>query len=157
MSLGKSVFSSSVAHPVPDKAAFVLRVALGVVLLAHGLLKLLVFGLAGSAGFFTSVGLPDWLVVPVIAIEVIGGGAIVLGLWVRLLALVSAVLLLGTVYVHAPNGWLFSSANGGWEYPLFLTVAAIAVAIAGEGAWALRIPSSAKVAEPEGLAGSPAG
>ncbi len=43
-----------------DSAALVLRLALGGVLLAHGLLKIFVFTLPGAAGFFESVGFPGW-------------------------------------------------------------------------------------------------
>jgi len=42
-------------------AAWVLRVSLGLLFLAHSLLKLLVFTLPGAAGFFQSLGLPGWL------------------------------------------------------------------------------------------------
>jgi putative oxidoreductase len=47
-------------------------------------------------------------------------------------------VLLGAVLVHAPNGWLFNAPNGGWEYPAFLAVAAIAHILIGDGAWALK-------------------
>jgi putative oxidoreductase len=47
-------------------------------------------------------------------------------------------VLLGALTVHWPNGWLFTAANGGWEYPAFLTAAALAHILAGEGAFAVR-------------------
>ena len=40
--------------------------------------------------------------------------------------------------MHLPNGWVFSSPNGGWEYPVFLIVASIALWLQGDGAAALR-------------------
>ena len=40
--------------------------------------------------------------------------------------------------MHAGNGWLFTNEGGGWEYPVFLTVAAGAVALLGDGAYALK-------------------
>ena len=43
-------------------------------------------------------------------------------------------LLLGALSVHAGNGWVFSNENGGWEYPAYLVVAAIAQALLGAGA-----------------------
>lgn len=144
MSLVKTLLSPTAEPVLPGHAALVLRVSLGAVLLAHGLLKLLVFGVAGTEGFFASVGLAPWLIYPVIGLEIAGGALIVLGLWVRPLAALSALLLLGTVYVHAPNGWLFSSANGGWEYPLYLTLTALAVALSGEGSYALHLPATRK-------------
>lgn len=144
MSLATEFLASSAAPALSRQAAFVLRVALGAVLLAHGLLKLLGFGLAASSGFFASIGFAGWLAYPVIGFEVLGGVLLLLGLWVRPLALIAAVLLAVTVYVHAPNGWLFSSANGGWEYPLYLTLTALAVALGGEGAYAVRLPLAGK-------------
>lgn len=140
MSVFQSALSPSTVNARPEHAAFVVRIALAAVLIAHGALKLFVFGIEGSSAFLAQVGFPAWFIYPALAIELVGGVLIALGLWVRPLAVLAALLLLGTVYVHAPNGWLFTSPNGGWEYPLFLTVVAVAVAIAGEGAWAIRLP-----------------
>ena len=39
--------------------------------------------------------------------------------------------------VHWGNGWLFTAQNGGWEYPVFLTVAALVQAMLGDGKYAL--------------------
>jgi putative oxidoreductase len=44
--------------------------------------------------------------------------------------------------VHAPNGWVFSAPNGGWEYPVFLALAALVQALLGDGALALRAASA---------------
>jgi putative oxidoreductase len=38
-------------------------------------------------------------------------------------------VLLGATWAHAGNGWVFSNAGGGFEYPLFLVVISIAVAL----------------------------
>ena len=147
MSLVTELASPSATPALPSHAAFALRISLGSVLLAHGLLKLLAFGLAGTAAFFDSIGFAAWLAYPVIGFEVLAGALLVLGLWVRPLAVIAAVLLAVTVYVHAPNGWLFSAPNGGWEYPLYLTLTALAVALAGEGSFALRLPAPRKSEE----------
>jgi putative oxidoreductase len=40
--------------------------------------------------------------------------------------------------VHLPNGWVFTSQGGGWEYPVFLIVASLALWLIGDGAFALR-------------------
>ena len=121
-------------------AAFLLRVALGVMFLAHSvLLKLLVFGLPGTAAFFRSVGLPGWLAHATVAAEVVGGLMLVLGVRARLAAAALALIPLGAVFaVHAPNGWVFTAAGGGWEYPAYLFVLCVAQALLGEGAFALR-------------------
>ena len=119
-------------------AALVLRVSLGVMFVAHGLLKAIVFTLAGTANFFESVGVPGFLAYIVTPFEVVAGALLILGVQTRVVALASVPLLLGAALVHFGNGWLFSSANGGWEYPVFLIVLAIVQALLGDGAYALK-------------------
>ncbi|MFT3848064.1 MAG: DoxX family protein [Propionivibrio sp.] len=113
-----------------------LRIALGAMFLAHGLLKALVFTLPGTAGFFESVGFPGFLAYVVIPAEVLAGIALVVGFRTRLVAAATIPLLIGAASVHLGNGWLFSSANGGWEYPVYLIVAALAQSLLGGGAFA---------------------
>ncbi len=121
-----------------DLGALLLRVSLGVVLLAHSvLLKLVVFTLPGTAQFFTSIGLPGWLAYVVFAMEAAGGLLLILGVQVRLVSLALIPVLVGATWAHAGNGWLFTAPNGGWEYPLFLAVATAVQALLGEGAFAL--------------------
>lgn len=119
-----------------DYAALFLRLALGSMFLAHGLLKFLVFTLAGTAGFFASVGFPGWTAYIVAPAEVLAGVALIAGFQTRWVALATVPILLGSLAVHAGQGWLFSNAGGGWEYPAFLTVTAIAVALLGGGRYA---------------------
>ena len=45
--------------------------------------------------------------------------------------------------MHAGNGWMFSNPRGGWEFPAFWTVALIAQALIGPGAFALKVPDLA--------------
>ncbi|MFN3462321.1 MAG: DoxX family protein, partial [Oceanibaculum sp.] len=115
-----------------------LRAALGAMWIAHGLLKVFVFGVAGFAGFLGSLGLPAGLALPIIAAEIGGGVLILLGIYGRQVSLLLVPVMAGALMVHLPNGWLFSAPNGGWEYPAFLIVASIAHALAGDGALALR-------------------
>ncbi|WP_395608080.1 DoxX family protein [Pseudomonas sp. B22129] len=119
-------------------AALVLRLILGAMFLAHGLTKLLVFTPAGTAGFFQSVGFPGFLAYPVIAFEIAAGVLLVLGVYARWVAALAAVQLLVASTVHFANGWSFTNANGGWEYPVFLAFTALALALLGDGAWALK-------------------
>lgn len=121
-----------------DTAALVLRLTLGLVLVAHGLLKFLVFSLPGTAGFFASVGFPGWAAYIVAPFEVLGGLALIVGFGSTLVALASVPLLLGAAAVHAGNGWLFTAPNGGWEYPAVLVLLAVGVALLGDGAYSLR-------------------
>jgi putative oxidoreductase len=114
-----------------------LRIALGAMFLAHGLLKLLVFTLPGTAGFFESVGFPGFLAYVVTPAEVLGGLALLAGYRTRLVAAALIPVLLGATAVHAGNGWTFSAPNGGWEYPAYLVVLAIAQVLLGSGALAV--------------------
>ena len=114
-----------------------LRVALGTMFVAHGLLKVVVFTLPGTAGFFESVGLPGALAYVVAPAEVLGGLALLAGLRTRIVAAALIPILLGAAAVHSGNGWVFSSPKGGWEYPAYLVVLALAQALLGSGAWAL--------------------
>jgi putative oxidoreductase len=111
-----------------------LRVSLGTMWVAHALLKLLVFTLPGAAAFFTSVGLPGFLVYPVFAAEVAGGLALILGIYARQAALALVPIMAVAAWVHFPNGWVHTSPNGGWEYPVFLIVVSVAVWLLGDGA-----------------------
>lgn len=132
-----------------DLAAALLRLVLGTVLLAHGLLKVFVFTLPGTAGFFASVGFPGWMAYPVTAFEVLGGLALIVGLRSSLVAIAAVPVLLGAASVHLGNGWLFTAQNGGWEYPVVLVLLAVAVALLGDGAYALggaRRPGGVRVA-----------
>jgi len=114
-----------------------LRTSLGVMWIAHALLKLLVFTLPGTARFFASVGFPGWLATPVFAAELAGGIALVLGVYARQAALLLVPVMLGAAWVHLPNGWVHTSPGGGWEYPVFLVVASVAQWLLGDGAGAL--------------------
>jgi len=118
--------------------ALLLRVSLGVMFIAHSLyLKLVVFTLPGTAQFFQSLGLPGWVAYATFAAEAIGGVLLVLGVKARWVALGLVPVLAGAAWAHAGSGWLFTNAGGGWEYPVFLTIAALAQALVGDGAWAL--------------------
>jgi putative oxidoreductase len=118
-------------------AAFALRVALGAMFIAHALLKYYVFTLPGTVQFFESIGLPGALAYVTFWAELVGGALILAGLGTRWVAAALVPILLGATWAHAGNGWLFTAQNGGWEYPAFLVVAAIAQALLGDGKFAL--------------------
>jgi putative oxidoreductase len=120
-------------------AALLLRVTLGGLFLTHLALKLFVFTPAGTAAFFGKVGLPPALAYVVMTAEVLGGIALILGIWTRLAAILLTPILLGAIFtVHGAAGFFFNNANGGWEYPAFWIVALIVQALLGDGAYALR-------------------
>jgi putative oxidoreductase len=138
------------ANPMNDTrlapyGAFLLRVALGVMFIAHAYLKLAVFTVPGFAGFLAQTGLPTFLAWPIVLAELLGGAALILGYQTRLVSLALLPILLGALVIHAPNGWLFTAANGGWEYPAFLAVASVVQALIGGGVFALTGASTANV------------
>jgi putative oxidoreductase len=108
--------------------------------LAHSIvLKLFTFGLAGTAGYFESIGLPGWLAYVTFAAEAVGGVMLVLGIYARWVAVALVPALLGAIiWVHGGNGWVFTAPGGGWEYPLYLIVLSVAQFLLGDGSYALR-------------------
>jgi len=135
--------------------ALLLRVTLGVLLLIHFALKYFVFTPAGTAQFFTSIGLPAALAYLTMLVELVAGVALVLGVWARVAALAAVPVLLGAIlFVHGSNGFFFSAPNGGWEYPAFWAVALVVQALVGDGAMAL-LPTSIKLGTDGALAARP--
>lgn len=128
---------------VTDKTApwglLLLRLTLGLFFLAHAYLKLFVFGPAGTAGFFQSLGLPAVLAYLVIALELFGGLALVAGVYARYVALALLIPVLGSIYTpHFAAGFWFSNQGGGWEFPLFWALALVAFALLGDGPFAVK-------------------
>lgn len=121
--------------------ATLLRVSLGVIFLVHSAyLKVVVFTVPGTVGFFESLGLPGLSAYAVIAAEIVGSVFLILGIKVREVALILAAISLGATWAHWNFGWLFTNAGGGWEYPLFLAVTCGVQALLGAGELRLNLP-----------------
>ena len=119
--------------------ALLLRLTLGVLFLIHAGLKVFVFTPAGTAGFFSSIGLPGWFAYVTILWEILGGLALIGGIYTRAVALLMVPVLLGTiVFVHGAAGFFFSNPNGGWEYPAVWIIALIVQSMIGGGAHSLK-------------------
>lgn len=125
-----------------DLALLILRLSLATMLIAHGLLKILVFTIPGTVQFFTSVGFPGWSAYIVILLELGGGILLLSGLFTRWTSIVLIPVMIGAVIVHFGNGWVFSNANGGWEYPAFLLAVIIVQSLLGPGNLVLFKPRS---------------
>jgi len=118
--------------------ALLLRVVMGVFFLVHAGAKFFIFTPAGTAAFFGSLGLPPALAYLVMAVETLGGIALILGVWTRPVAIILAIEMLGAIiFAHASAGFFFTNPHGGWEYPALWTVALVVQALLGDGAWAL--------------------
>lgn len=126
------------ASPSQLYGVTLLRVGLGLMWIAHALLKWLVFSLPGTAEFFAGLGFPGVLAYPVFVAELLGGLALVLGLYARQVAMALVPIMLVALWVHLPNGWVHTSPGGGWEYPAFLILASVALWLLGDGALAVR-------------------
>jgi putative oxidoreductase len=104
------------------------------------ILKYFTFTLAGTAQYFESIHLPGFLAYIVFAAEAIGGALLVAGVQTRIVSLALIPVLAGALWVHSGNGWVFSNSGGGWEYPLFLIVLNVVVALqapATKTSWAV--------------------
>src|SRR5512143_2408940 len=105
-----------------------LRVIVGIVFLAHGGQKLFVYGIGG---FVSHMGLAAFLSPIVIAIELLGGAALILGIGTRIAAAAIAVNMLGAVIgVHLKGGFFLPT---GFEYALTMLAASAALVLTGPG------------------------
>ncbi|WP_176084405.1 DoxX family protein [Martelella sp. HB161492] len=123
-------------------AALLLRVVTGLLFITHGLTKLFVFTPAGTMGYFSSLGLPGFLGIIVMILEIVGGVALILGVKTREFSFVLGLELLGAaLFGHIQNGFSFANPNGGgWEYPVMWAFVQFALALLGDGVHAL-LPS----------------
>jgi len=116
-------------------AILLLRISLGILFIAHALLKWRVYTIPGTMAFFRSLGLPGWFAYLTITIELGGAACLILGIWPRIVALLLMPLMIGTIVtVHGKKGWLFSNPDGGWEYPAFWTATLFILFLLGDGA-----------------------
>ena len=125
----------------PDLALLILRVVLGIIMIYHGWPKLTDLG--GTIEGMAGMGVPAPAVAAIFATvaEVVGGLLMLLGAFTDIAGLMFAIDMLGAItFVHAKNG--FSVAKGGMEWPLLLAAAALAIALAGPGRYAVGSPAA---------------
>jgi putative oxidoreductase len=114
-----------------------LRVVVGLVFVVHGAQKLFGFGLAGTAGFLGGLGipLPTVAAAGVIAVELLGGLALLVGVGTRVAAaLLAADMLVAMLTVHLRGGFFVPD---GVEFVLTLFGACVALAGLGAGPWSV--------------------
>ena len=125
-----------------DKATsaglLILRLFLGLGLVAHGYQKFFLFGISGFAGFLEKMGAPApyasaWLSA---STELAGGLLIVLGLFTRFAALPLAINMAVAAFL-AHSGYFITNAPPGREYALNLAAAFVALALTGAGQYSI--------------------
>lgn len=133
----QNILTCSCSSKWGDAAPLLLRLATGLVFALHGWQKL-EMGVPGVTGFLESLGFPiaGVFAVILIAVELLGGIALILGVFTHWAAkLTGIVALVALVTVHLPNG--FFIANGGYEFILLLLAACISLMVTGPGRWSL--------------------
>jgi putative oxidoreductase len=130
----------------PDPVVALARIVLGLVILPHGLQKLLGWfgggGVRGTLAGFASMGIPAPLASLAIAAESLGAVALILGLYGRIAALgIAVVMAVAALRVHRPHGffmnWYGQSKGEGFEFHLLALALALAVIWRGSGAASL--------------------
>jgi len=117
-----------------DTGKLILRVSLGVMILLHGIAKIM-GGVDGIVGMVGKTGLPAAFGYLVYVGEVLAPLLLIVGLWTRLAALVAVINMVVAV-VLAHMGELFTlNKQGGWALELqgMFLFTAIAVVLLGAG------------------------
>ena len=129
--------SASVAAQRLSLGLAILRVVVGIIFIVHGGQKLFVFGIGGVIGAFGQMHIPlPAITGPVVAfVEFLSGIALVIGLFTRIAAVLLAIDMCGAIlFVHGRNGFFLPM---GYEYPLLLLTANVAILLSGPGAYAI--------------------
>jgi putative oxidoreductase len=143
LSVSATTASNSLSPPSADRltayGTALLRATMGGFFIAHGAIEFFVFTPAGTERYFASLGLPGEVGLLTIAAELLGGLALLLGVYTRIVALAFVPLMLGTIALaHGSKGFMFSNLGGGWKFSAFWTAALLAQALLGDGAFSLR-------------------
>lgn len=127
------IFGPTTTTTRQDLALLIGRIALGVVLIAHGWQKFFTYGIAGATASFEQMGIPLAGAAAIFAatVELVGGILLIVGLAVPLVGALIAIDMIGALlFVHASNGVFVG--DGGYE--LVLVIGALGVVFAGVGA-----------------------
>jgi putative oxidoreductase len=120
-----------------DRGLLLIRVALGLVFVAHGWQKLAIFGHAGVTGFLASLGVPFPAASAVLltGAELAGGLLMLAGYQTRVIGLLLGFVMSVAIFtVHLPNGFFLPD---GMEFALTLLLVALATTATGGGAYSV--------------------
>ncbi len=133
-------------HTKDDFGLFIARITLGLVILPHGLQKLLgLFGGAGFSGtvdFFVGSGIPTAVAILIIIAESFGALGLIFGFLSRIAAFGLMLIMLGAIFmVHLQNGffmnWFGNQSGEGFEYHLLALGLSLVILIKGGGKWSI--------------------
>ncbi|WP_079507543.1 DoxX family protein [Mesobacillus jeotgali] len=120
-----------------EVSILILRIVLGISFFVHGLAKFQ-GGIENTVGWFGSIGLPGFLAYGVAFIEIVGGIALVLGLFTRIVSIIFILLMVGAIIkVKLAAGFLGNGQMAGYELDLAYLAMAVSIAITGSKAYAL--------------------
>ncbi len=142
-------FIQKITNTTSGLASTILRIPVGIILMAHGAQKLFGafggYGLEGTGQWMASIGLEPGYLMALLAgsAEFFGGLALVIGLLVRpASAVIAFTMLMAIITVHISNG-LFM-ANNGYEYALTLLIVSVSLVFSGAGSFSIDKAISAK-------------
>lgn len=133
----KNLLNCTCGEKWREEAYLILRVVTGLMFVMHGYSKV-TMGVGAVTGFFGTVGVPlANIVAPVVVYgELIGGVALILGLFTHWVSKLNIVIILGAIYfVHLVNG--YGAATGGYEYPLMILAVCMYILVNGPGKYSL--------------------
>jgi putative oxidoreductase len=121
----------------PDIAKLLLRLSLGILILFHGIHKL-IHGNAGVESLTIAAGLPAFVAYGVYVGELIAPIFIILGLYARFASGVVAFNMLMAIYLAYGFSFTLSKYGGlAWETPLLFLVMSVLIVLLGSGRYAV--------------------
>ncbi|AGP31952.1 DoxX family protein [Corynebacterium terpenotabidum] len=127
------------SRTVSDTVILIARVAVGVILIAHGWQKFFTNTIDGTATFFESMDIPaaTFSAIAAATIELVGGVLLIIGFATPVVAVLVVLNMLGAwFFVHADAGTIFVS-DGGYELVLALAAGAALVGATGGGRFSI--------------------
>ena len=112
----------------PDAGLFIVRAATAYVFIEHGIAK--VTNIAMPVAMMAHFGFPGWVGMFIAWLEVIGGIALVLGIFTRVFAVAFLIEMIFAVFLTG-----FARGLGVHDLEILLALNAGAIALAGSGKW----------------------
>ena len=107
---------------------FLVRLGVGLPFIVHGWQKF--SSVEMTVGFFAGLGIPAFITYLIIAVELLGGIAMILGVWTKWAGWLLAIIMAGAIIlVTGKNGFT------GYEFNITLLLASLGIAFAGPGTY----------------------